>query len=533
MKRYLQRMWGLAAVGLWVAGAATAGTLDQTDGTFCDWRLSGPVAEGDLQAVSGMATDPGGTTLCLDSNGGDLVEGLAILSNVRNRNIRTRVLPGQTCTGACALIFLGGATVDGAGLVRFPHREIWAGARLGFSGAGRSIDRALDVVEGLFAIKVTEEQGHRLLEDHLFLQILRHRGAEPYVIDTVGDAYLSNIPVMGVAAPARIEPRHVVNICDAVYLRHRLHDGTAGPLDTDFMSTAHSISNLRRNRIAPVQGAVARDDDVVQGYAGPYWAGSKYWKRECYVTIRPADVAAYGGENAALGITGIAVEFRDYGGQDRDTASFDPVAWQAPTRLVGAYDVPPLLMYPFHARLDDLPVSPDAAAARAEGGPALPPPPPGFARFDGMDMAGGDLGREAAGSGEACMAICKATPGCDGATFDRWNGICFLKDVSRSTRALSAHPKSDLYVSGSQIDGLQRAATEPVILRRPGKGFFDRPAFYFQGRSFDDCADKCLGSDTCHAFNFVAETGACQVFERPGEYFDRAGSEAGLKMQPL
>ncbi|MAC77924.1 MAG: hypothetical protein CML66_07645 [Rhodobacteraceae bacterium] len=535
MRHNLQRMWGLAVLMSWLAGAAMAGTLDETDTKFCDWRFSGAVEAGDLEAFGQVPPSATGVTLCLDSRGGDLTEGLAILQHVRSRYIRTRVLPGQICSGACALIFLGGSTVEGDGLLRFPQREIWAGARLGFSGAARSVDRTLDVAEGLFSIKVAEEQGDRLIEDHLYLQILRHRGADPYVIDTVGDAYMSNIPVMGVAAPEAFTTANIVNICDAVYLRYRLHDGTAGTLDSNFLSTAHSIANLRHARTKPVRAALRETEGgaVVQGYAGPYWAGSKYWQRECYVTIRKSDVAAYEGENAALGITGIAVEFRDYGGQDRDVTTFDPDSWQAATRLVGAYDVPPLLAYPFHARLDTLPAGPRAAAARAEGGPALPPPAPGFARFDGMDLAGGDLGRERASTGTECMSICQDTAGCDGATFDRWNGICFLKDISRSAHTLSQQPKSDVYVSGAQIDGILPARTKPVILRRAGKGFFDRPAFYFQGSSFEDCARQCLGETTCHAFNFIEETGACQVFDRPGEYYDRAGTEAGLKMQPL
>ena len=159
--------------------------------------------------------------------------------------------------------------------------------------------------------------------------------------------------------------------------------------------------------------------------------------------------------------------------------------------------------------------------------------PPGFARFDGMDMAGGDIDSRPADSGTACMEICRTTAGCDAATYDRWNRMCFLKDVTRSAKALSQHPKSDLYVAGGQIDGIHSAPTDPVILRRAGKGFFDRPAFYLQGKDFQDCADQCLTDSSCHAFNYIAETGACQVFDRPGEYFDRAGTEAGFKVQPL
>ncbi|OWU66625.1 hypothetical protein ATO3_27610 [Marinibacterium profundimaris] len=528
-------MWGFTVVVAWLSGQAMAGTLDDSELRFCDWRFSGAVEAGDLAAFDAIPASPRGTTLCLDSTGGDMAEGLKILTRVRDAHIRTRVLPGHACQGACALIFLGGATEDGAGLVRFPHREIWAGARLGFSGAGAAVDTALDMVEGLFALKVTEEQGHRLLEDHLFLQILRHRGSDPYMIDTVGDAYLSNIPVMGVAAPDPIGAEQITHICDAVYLRYRLHDGTAGPLDTDFRNTAHSISNLRRNRIGPIRGAVAAGEDgTIHGYAGPYWAGSRYWQRECYVTIRPDDVAAYGGDNAALGITGIAVEFRDHGGADRDVAAFDPESWLSGTRLVGAYDVPPLLMHPFHARLDDLSPTDTAMAARAEGGPALPPPPPDFVRFDGMDLAGGDLETlSAVPTGEACLQACRETGECDGATYDRWNEICFLKDLGQSSNTLSKQPKSEVYAVGARIDALRPAQADPVILRRPGKGFFDRPAFYFQGQSFDDCATQCLEDDGCSGFNFVTETGACQVFDRPGEYFDRDGTEVGLKVQPF
>ena len=510
-----------------------AGDLTTLNTGFCDWSYAGPVRAEDLSQFEAARDNPAGTTLCLDSAGGEMEAGLALMAEVRSREIRTRVLPGHRCEGACALIFLGGATVDGAGLVRFPHREIWPGARLGFA-AGPD-ETALDVAERLFTLKVTEEQGHRLIEDHLFQQILRHRGDATYAIDTVGDAYLANIPVMGLAAPDPIGPAQITHICDAVYLRHRLHDGTAARLDQDFLSTAHSAANLGRNRIAPIEATVTPgpDGQILMGYAGPYWAGSKYWRRECYVTIRPSDIAAYSGDNAALGITGISVEFRDHGGAARDTAAFDPDGWMASTRLVGAYDVPPVLLYPFQARLDDLPLSPAAKPAQAAGGPPLPAPGAGFARFDGMDLAGGDLARQPATEGAECIAACRATPGCSAATHDRWNRMCFLKDLDATAAQLSRQPKSDVYVAGSGIDRVQEAPTPPVILRRAGKGFFDRPSFYFQASDFDDCAAQCLENGTCNAFNFLPETGACQVIDRPGEYFDRAGVEAGLKMQPL
>ena len=227
------------------------------------------------------------------------------------------------------------------------------------------------------------------------------------------------------------------------------------------------------------------------------------------------------------------MEFRDFGGAERDVAGFDPAEWPAATRLVGAWDVPPLLMYPIHARLDDLPGTEIALAARAEGGPDLPAPPPDFARYDGMDLAGGDLEALRVSDAGACIAACRATEGCTGATHDRWNETCILKDLSASSGTLSQQPKSDVYAVGARIDALREAEGEPVILQRPGKGFFDRPAFYFQGTSFDDCARQCLAEERCNGFNFNTETGACQVFDRPGEYFDREGFEAGLKMQPL
>ena len=96
MGQHLQRMWGFWLVWLWFAGQAMAGTLAEVGTGFCDWRLSGPVAQGDLQAVSEIRRDPMGTTLCLEGAGGDLAEGLAILRHVRQRQIRTRVLQGRS-----------------------------------------------------------------------------------------------------------------------------------------------------------------------------------------------------------------------------------------------------------------------------------------------------------------------------------------------------------------------------------------------------------------------------------------------------
>lgn len=525
------------------SGAALAGALERGDGDLCDWTLSGALSGDDAERLDQAAAAGPARTLCLNASGADMSAAWAVLTRVRAHAFQTRILPGHNCTDACGLAFLGGAVAHGAAPDTFPFRELWAGGRLAFprpmlAAQADQAETVLDLAYRLFALKRQTDLRQSVVSDYLFLRLLGPRQSDPFEIATVGDALLSGVTIVGLNFPLTPSEATVRHVCDASYITHRLSE-TPQPKDDDpaYLNAVNEIAALRWSRTKPPTTAIrlAQDGRSIFAYAGPYPSGSRYWRRECYVTFIPEDIAAYSGEHAADGITGIAVEFRDTGQTERDPANFDFAEWSRDTRLVGAFDMPPLSQFPFEAAIDGLPRNKAAAAVLAAAGGSVggSSAAADFARFQGYDLPGGDIGQAPAQTGAACMAACRADPqNCDAATFDRWNGICLFKSFETTDGALYLRPKSDSFIAGAHIAKVDRAKVAPVILRRQGKAFFDQPDFYFDGPSFEACAAQCQETETCNGFNYIAPQSACQVFSRPPEFFDRDGSEIGLKYQP-
>ncbi|MFI5410597.1 hypothetical protein [Kaistia sp. UC242_56] len=114
----------------------------ETDG--CRLELSGKIEAGDLtqlQALakifdltglsdSGEASNRDEEALCLDSPGGQYVEGRALAHFVHENGIATRLLPGAECYSACAVVFMAGRLVGGE--EDYPSRTMHITAKLGF-----------------------------------------------------------------------------------------------------------------------------------------------------------------------------------------------------------------------------------------------------------------------------------------------------------------------------------------------------------------------------------------------------------------
>lgn len=115
-------------------------------------KLTGPLEPGDsdrlrdtLKTLAGLGDDKDGelATIELDSRGGALEEGLRAGRLFRHFGVTTIVRNNARCLSACALAFLGGATVGAARTI--PSRRLEIGGQLGFHAfyAGRE-DRSVD-----------------------------------------------------------------------------------------------------------------------------------------------------------------------------------------------------------------------------------------------------------------------------------------------------------------------------------------------------------------------------------------------------
>jgi uncharacterized protein YraI len=100
-------------------------------------QLSGEIKSGDLsdltkQVFKEQSTRPRPLTLSLNSNGNNFEEGILLSLFVQRSGLRTLVKAGNRCNSACALIFLGGASVEGGETGIQSDRNIEVGAELGF-----------------------------------------------------------------------------------------------------------------------------------------------------------------------------------------------------------------------------------------------------------------------------------------------------------------------------------------------------------------------------------------------------------------
>lgn len=528
--------------------AVHAGTLAKGDGRLCDWIFEGQIVKGDAARLETLRGGVDGKTLCLNSPGGSLLEGQAMFHLLWSRNLNTAILPGHQCASACAIAFLGGSTAQGTDLVRFMNRAIFPGAALGFHGPSLSLPQdtqnypaktvntsfelALKAAEQFFLINRTEDRGNKGLTDHLYHRILTTRADQMYWIKTVGDAILADVDLRGVRYPQRLNDQAVRNICDNLYLRGGFPSatGTTETIDPGFIDTSHAIAGLTRDRVEGFFAVAAKDGKT--GFAGPYYSGTKYYLIECHV-IDGSEALGEINERYLAGAN-FHVSLRS-SSDERDPKRVNLGAWYKSSNDLQERFVPAWYALPFNAPIDQLTPGKTLATARTISGVAaskIAAAPDQFISFIGFDLGGGDLRHVKAHDPATCVAACRAASGCDAVTYDRWNRICFLKSVDRSRGELLQMPKATSFVSGGKLAQVRRSDRPSVIKKRSGKGFFDKTNLdAFTANAFQNCAWACESYPNCLALNYQPKRKWCELYEAPGEYFDRKGYEIGLKYQ--
>ncbi|WP_417207171.1 hypothetical protein [Antarctobacter sp.] len=233
------RLWPLLASALTLltppAEAAEFEVLN-THPEGCNVMLSGQISDGDRDRLTQVIPrsddlfDHTGSpiTLCLNSPGGSLLEGLEIAAYLRGTGIRSHVAAGDRCLSACALAFLGGTffSVED-GLIPHRGRSIHARAVLGFhrpqlDTSSRQFSDAL--IHSAFdtAVRATALIFARLDD----LRITRKFALSFFDVDDGGFYYIDTgfrvlelgVDVTGVGPlPARIPDETVRRICYQTY----------------------------------------------------------------------------------------------------------------------------------------------------------------------------------------------------------------------------------------------------------------------------------------------------------------------------
>lgn len=123
----LSRLPILLGAHVLFSGVVQAAEVTLVNDSRCMAVLTGDIEQGDVQRVSEVV--PSGATICLDSRGGNYLEGRYLFNFFLENGIATFVTAESQCQSACAVAFLGGSLW---GDFRYSSRTMEPGAYVAF-----------------------------------------------------------------------------------------------------------------------------------------------------------------------------------------------------------------------------------------------------------------------------------------------------------------------------------------------------------------------------------------------------------------
>ncbi len=218
--------------------ATLSGLIEKDDGLALDEVLAEidqqRGGEGDLfgPPITGEST-LNGDRLCLDSPGGNFNAAIGMGDTLRLWHVGTAVPRGARCESACAVLFLSGVRLGGDGLLRHPNRLLHAGGILGVHAPQLTVqDRQYspDHVASAYALAVETiaelaiRKTDWKISDPLLYRLLRTPPEEMARIETVFEAALWGIDVVGTAYPDRPTPLAAAHACTKAFALAVLSD---------------------------------------------------------------------------------------------------------------------------------------------------------------------------------------------------------------------------------------------------------------------------------------------------------------------
>lgn len=547
-----------ACLALAQATAPSAGELtwllDPMDGYDerkdgpCVARFDGLIESGDSVGDGPIPT--GSVPICLNSPGGSLPAGLELGTD---KQWEARILPGETCESACAMAFLKAGYVTGNGIPAFFHgRALWAGGKLGLHSPGLDLPDGLRVdtntVETAFkaALAATSRvyQLHQSpdgnnelpLNSYLYQRFLETPPDDMYYIDTVGDALMSELDILGVERRATVTETLLDTICrNALLVSGRFEISLTNLGRKPNRSAAELMAALAfeadRFGLEDMDFSIGFfiDDGQLIGHAGLYPSGDYRYFNQCFVSF--GEDARQGGSFDPDGT--IEVYFTS-GYQTAIGAALKEV-WRSNNGSPSVY-LDDLGLFPFDAKLADLPKNAlyrkyfGNGGARPVAEPAAAAPVGGFAELIGRDVSGRDLATERVSHANACRDLCKGRSDCQAATYDRWNKRCFLKALDGPAR-VRIFAKATSFVTASRADRLIETRDLPAMQKRNDKSFPGRADETAGASSYEDCVQICRGRNWCLGLNWRPRNRQCEMFREPPEYFTERGVDIGYLQQ--
>lgn len=500
-----------------LAGPGIAADVSKVDHPVCDYRLEGPIEDGDAAQMEPLRGTYDGITLCLNSPGGSLIEGRKVFDEIWAGNIKTRVLSGDRCESACALAFLGGSINTGSANIRFQERVIEPGARLGFHAPSLNLpsggtypaqlvnstfETALKSAEDIFAMNLHEEHGVVAMNNFLYQRILTTRPDDMYYITSVGDAVMANIDLSGVDLPVTPKLENLTALCDNYWAANRQ---AARP---NYSSAAEYFTEIRKGIYGTRNPVEVEQRGQYAAKVNDYFSAAKFMEFSCIAAIN---------EDFRRGSSDVWLRIYRHWSEG-----------ETPEDLAEAAEVSVPIWY----MLD--PQTPIAAFVEG-GASASDVATDNFVKFAGIDLFGGDLddGTVRTNSKDSCIQACAERDDCDAVTMDRWNGYCYLKSVSQSRQTLYVLSKATTWIK-APMDQEVYKARRGVIKHwsREDKGFPGNPFAAKPAESLKACMRLCYSYE-CQGVNWRQAQGQCELFEEPAAYSDAIGVVAGFRQQEI
>jgi hypothetical protein len=291
---------------LWTTPVSIAATIERSADSICVLSLKGEIVEGDLARLQAAAQtylkgidgeSSANDTICLDSPGGSVAEGVLIAEFVYSKGIGTIINEGAECYSMCAIIFMMGIAQGPE--VNFVNRKLHVTGKLGFHRPYLALDsddlvsaRTLPIIhdqaiESISRIMILANNrvpwsNSTMMRPDLVQEMLKHIGNDFFSIDTIDKAGRFEIEMFGNPKLVPLTDEAAYYACENAF---HWQVGLIGG-DTDFQSYAvtmqsHGGRDYIVKRLADKEGRTVFS--VVSGDAGYSEAGCLISDRKGYV----------------------------------------------------------------------------------------------------------------------------------------------------------------------------------------------------------------------------------------------------------
>jgi hypothetical protein len=487
----------------------------------CEWTLNGAIVSGDSSKLKSLNWDSGNyvKTLCLNSSGGSLVEGVAVAESIRAEEISTLVESGQNCFSACAIAFMAGVEPpEGEGIPSI-SRTLDVRGKLGFhrpaillpnnkkggfdeetvSGAYSAINAVGLLMEWLN--KNTQTGVGNPIPFSLMEEMLKHEGNNMFLIDTAGKAGRWRIEVVGYQLPNSVTEQMIFDSCRNT----QAWSGDRETLKSPLVKQTNSGSELG---LSPEK--VTEVENLKEmGYE------------------RQFDVITNQDEGGA--------GCRIFVASKMSPVTLEICAWDIWTDLtvgscledndkISTVSLNNLALFPSDLRLDSLPgvekkqqqiaqLSIPASDSRT------------FQQLYNIDVVGSDIMNFGNLTDIECNSSCKKLGVCVAATYDRWNKFCTLKS---SATELRTNSKSVSWLKA----GLQARPSNrsPRLLHKKNRSFPDKAYRKVKSIDYERCASECLQDSMCMGLNYRTD-GQCELVKSLSAYQPSSKSDVAYKIE--